>query len=204
MELDVAIASDSEKLSEHEIHRIESAETKAVSFSQAFHMSLEMKRLLEERIKMETGWTASDGSFLQRCGSYNEVKFVAFDKRWVVRKFLLIFFFWGILCRMQRFKSCKQRCMNMSMRETLMRGRVKLQSWIKRSKICAVRRTQSQLMISCSDQRVMNWLTRRPALPKCYIFFPSFLFPPPLLGVCVLTSLSSWSPKTTIFFNTDI
>ncbi len=51
MELDVAIASDSEKLSEHEIHRIESSETKAVSFSQAFHMSLEMKRrILEERI----------------------------------------------------------------------------------------------------------------------------------------------------------
>jgi hypothetical protein len=95
MELDVAIASDSEKLSEHEIHRIESSETKAVSFSQAFHMSLEMKRLLEERIKTERGWTVSDGSFLQRCGSYNEVKFVAFDKRWVVRKFLLICFFLG-------------------------------------------------------------------------------------------------------------
>jgi hypothetical protein len=31
-----------------------------------------------------------------------------------------------------------------------------------------------------------------------------FLFPPPLLGVCVLTSLSSWSPTTTALFYTDI
>jgi hypothetical protein len=51
MELDVAIASDSEKLSEHEIHRIESSETKAnaeVQKLQAKMLEHEYERNIDE------------------------------------------------------------------------------------------------------------------------------------------------------------